>query len=224
MQTNMQDSVRNRRQIPAAKPPRFASIFTATGCPRPLYDEVLFEVDGCVVTPTLGSILPHWLLVIPPQPVANFAQWRMATGTEPHDLVRSVLAKRSIANSRAIWFEHGPAHHGSPLSCGVDHAHLHVIIDAPFTFQEFISATTAAANITWKARSVEAIYSTISAGNSYLIAGTSDCGFFSEHVDSVGSQFFRRIIAALTGQPHSWDYKTHPHIDNIRKTIQAFAD
>src|ERR1700694_1921574 len=44
---------------------RFATLLSAEACVRPVYDQILTEFSDCVVTPTLGSILPFWLLIIP---------------------------------------------------------------------------------------------------------------------------------------------------------------
>src|SRR5712691_11051269 len=109
---------------------RFAALLCEGGCPRPEYDQVLFEGHGYVVAPTLGSIIPNWLLVIPRESFVNFAHVRAVTGTEPHQVVTEVLERCGIESARGYWFEHGPATRGSQLACGVDHAHLHVIIDA----------------------------------------------------------------------------------------------
>jgi ATP adenylyltransferase len=224
MHRHMEETGIQPYQDTAANMGRFATILSAShGCARPLYDEVLFEIEGCVITPTLGSIVPYWLLVIPRTPSVNFAQWQSEIGLETHELVSRVLAHCSIASSRAFWFEHGAAHRGSPVSCGVDHAHLHIIIDAPFSFDEFTSSAVKSAPISWQRKSVDHAYRDIRDGTSYLFAASSERGMLAEHVDYVGSQFFRRVIADLIGQPQCWNYKTHAYIENIRKTVRTFA-
>jgi hypothetical protein len=47
----------------------FAFLLWEDVCPRPIYDEILLETRGCVVTPTLGSIIANWVLIIPRTPV-----------------------------------------------------------------------------------------------------------------------------------------------------------
>src|SRR5258708_30616651 len=107
---------------------RVEGLSSADSCGRAQYDEVLCEVDGCAVAPTLGSILPYWLLVVPRVSAVNFRRWAEALGREPYDLVKGVLVELDVCTDRVIWFEHGPADRASPLSCGADHAPLHVII------------------------------------------------------------------------------------------------
>jgi hypothetical protein len=153
----------------------------------------------------------------------NFVQWRAETRVEPHQLVRDVLAQIGVQNNRAIWFEHGPAARGSSLGCGVDHAHLHVVVDAPITFQDFVSAVKNAAPVVWHKRSAAHAHRSIVDGASYLMAASINRAVVAENVENVvGSQFFRRVIAGLVGRPQAWNYKTHPHIENARKTLSAF--
>lgn len=202
---------------------RFASLLAGGACPRPIYDEILLEMHDCVVAPTLGAILPNWLLVIPRMSAINFAQWEGETGTNPSDLVRRILAKYGIGNYRAIWFEHGPSEAGSSVGCGVDHAHLHVIVDPPFSYLDLVSASTKAAQLAWQQRTARTAHRSVKMGGSYLIAASMDDAVIAKNVENVGSQFFRRVIAALVQQPDAWNYRTHPHIDNVRETIRIFG-
>ena len=129
---------------------RFASLLASGECPRPLYDKILFETQGCVITPTLGSIIPDWILIIPRTPVLNFAHWQAMNGILPSELVQNILAKRCIKLNRAIWFEHGPSGAGTSVGCGIDQAHLHVIIDPPFSFPTFISSAMRSSELEWR--------------------------------------------------------------------------
>ncbi|MBI1778930.1 MAG: hypothetical protein HYR63_26630 [Proteobacteria bacterium] len=203
---------------------RFASLLFGSSCARPLYDEVLCAIDGCVVAPTLGSILPNWLLVVPRIPSVNFLQWRAETGIEPHQLMSKVLVELGIDRNQALWFEHGPVDGNSPVSCGADHAHLHLIVDAPFVFDDFVSAATRATDLSWSESPIADMYRNVRPETSYLVAASTDRAVLAVDVDCVGSQFFRRVVAELIEQPHTWDYKAYPYIDNIRKTLTNFRD
>jgi ATP adenylyltransferase len=189
---------------------------------RASYDEVLFEVDGCVVAPTLGSIVPNWLLIVPRKPFVNLARWAEGMNTEVSLLMSHVLARAGISSKRALWFEHGAAAHGSPAACGVDHAHLHLIVDPPFSFEQFISNTKNAAPICWQL-STEVNQKNVPHDVSYLFAASWNFTALALHVECVGSQFFRRVIADLIDQPTAWDYRRHPFVENVWKTISAFG-
>jgi len=202
---------------------RFASLLEEAGRHRAIYDEVLLETHGCVVTPTLGSILPNWLLVIPRTPAINFAWWQAASGTQACDLVQSILAKHNICGKRVIWFEHGPSEAGSSVGCGVDQAHLHIVVDAPFSFQDFVVEAAKTSQLTWHNRSARIALQSVNPLASYLVAASMDRAVIAQNVESVGSQFFRRLIATLIQRPDVWNYRTHPHLDNVRETIRAFS-
>jgi ATP adenylyltransferase len=202
---------------------RFAFLLAPGECLRPIYDEVLLETHGCVVTPTLGSILANWLLVVPRTPVINFARWLAAGGAQPCDLVEAILKKYDIANTRVIWFEHGPSDVGSSTGCGVDQAHLHVIVDAPFSFHDFVSGVTEASQLAWQNGSARTAHQSVKPEASYLIAASMDRAVVAQKVESVGSQYFRRVIADLVQQPDTWNYRAHPHLDNVRETIRTFS-
>lgn len=186
-------------------------------------DQVILETNDCVVAPTLGSIIPNWLLVVPHHAAVNFREWRSATGSSPDALLRAVLEKLDVRPGQAIWFEHGPSAAGSLLGCGVDHAHLHILIDPPFSFDEFVSVAIDASRIEWRAAPASAAYDAILPDASYLIAGTSGEAVIGENVDSIGSQFFRRVVANLAGKAEQWDYKIHAHLENVRYTLAAFG-
>jgi hypothetical protein len=59
-------------------------------------------------------------------------------------------------------------------------------------------------------------------GQSYCIAGCGEDVILACDVERAGSQFFRRVVASLTGASAEWDYRRHPHFENIRTTIEVF--
>lgn len=201
--------------------PRFAFLDRAGECPRPVYDQILSEVDGCVVTPTLGSIVPNWLLIVPQMPVLNFAEWRSITGMSPVDLIGKVLGKRSLEKD-FVWFEHGPVHSGTVVGCGVDQAHLHVIYDAPFSAEQFQHDAAVRSGLTWKKTAVDSAYAELDRQNSYFVAGSASTALFAQNVERAGSQFFRKVVASLAHQPDAWNYRTHPHLAQVDETIRTF--
>jgi ATP adenylyltransferase len=202
---------------------RFSDILAPNDCSREIYNEILFEIDGCVVTPTLGSIIPNWLLIIPRQPVLNFARWRTENGSEPMELIGKVAGAQSGRNAPAIWFEHGAGFHGSTLACGVEHAHLHVLIDPPFSFAEFCELVRRGHDLIWRRQPADSAYAQTSTGISYLITGSMREALVARDIVDVQSQFFRRIIAEMTGQRDAWDYKMHSFVENARITRDQFC-
>lgn len=186
-------------------------------------DHVLFEAHGCVVAPTLGSIIPNWLLILPRRHAVSFRDWRTDTNIDPIRLVDEALAAFDIEADQAIWFEHGPAAPDSVVGCGVDHAHLHVLINAPFSFDTFAAWSMARSPVDWYSCPAAGAYAGLAASGSYLLAGSNGDAMAAGHVEIVGSQFFRRVIAELVGRPNQWNYKTHAHMENVRRTVTTFT-
>jgi ATP adenylyltransferase len=138
-------------------------------------------------------------------------------------LIRNVLAEYGVASDRAIWFEHGASSAGSLVGCGVDQAHLHVLVDAPFSFQDFEREAKRASDLGWERRVAQTAYDSLEADTSYLLAAQSDWAVVVTKVESVGSQFFRRVVANLIHQPEIWNYRSHPNLRNVHETIRNFS-
>ncbi|RWX78575.1 hypothetical protein EPK99_08190 [Neorhizobium lilium] len=201
---------------------RFAPLLDPACQSRKIYDTVLFEVGDCVVAPTLGSIIPNWLLIVPTRPAMNFAQWYRGTGVNPQELIQEVSSTLRVELERIIWFEHGPSAVGSITGCGVDHAHIHVLVDPPFSFQAFDAAVRAESD-RWKPFNTSCVYDHILGNESYMIIGSDKRAIAGTSVEELGSQYFRRTIAGLVQKPHAWNYRTHAHIGNVRRTVKTLA-
>lgn len=119
---------------------RFRKIFDPRADTNPVFDIPLAEFSNCVVVPSLGSIISGWLLIIPKGDFLNFAQWRKIYDQNPLVLVDALHAELGRSPRRTIWFEHGADTRHSPIGCGTDHAHLHVLLDAPFSLRELADA------------------------------------------------------------------------------------
>lgn len=200
-------------QMPAG---RFDNILK--GAPSAaVYDTVLWDLGEVVVTPTLGSIIPHWVLAIPRDPAVNIARWSKDP-QEPLHLISQIASVAGYKLDQILWFEHGAPSIGAVTGCGVDHAHLHLLLQPPFSFEEFKAASRAAALIDWQEGNGNP-YETLRPDASYLVAGSSKRYFLAKDTDSVGSQFFRRIVASLAGVPNYWDYKRYSHLQNVKATL-----
>ena len=143
-------NIRPIRSVEISMPePRFHNIITGA-CPVPLYDTVLWDLGDVVVTPTLGSIIPHWFLVIPRTRVLNMASWLQWNRSASHRYLRQVARRVGRSADEIIWFEHGTAAVNGITGCGVDHAHMHLLIDPPFAFKDFKNAAKSTADLNWR--------------------------------------------------------------------------
>ena len=58
---------------------RFRDLLCGHNSERAAYNQVLLETRECIVAPTLGSIVPNWLLIVPRCPVVSFRKWQAIT-------------------------------------------------------------------------------------------------------------------------------------------------
>ena len=68
------------------------------------------------------------------------AQWTQRDHVAPVGYVRDIAGRMGRSADELIWFEHGSAAINAITGCGVDHAHLHLLVDPPFTFEQFRNA------------------------------------------------------------------------------------
>lgn len=182
-------------------------------------DRHLLGNNHFAVTPTLGSIVPNWVLIVPKIRVLSFAglgtDWR--SNLDP--ILDQVKNRLHTEGRELVCFEHGPASHGGSTGCGVDQAHLHVLA-LNSGFLEFIIQTNLA--LEWKSIHHVDPWSRINRGQDYYLMQSRDTCFVSYPEQSV-SQFFRKAVARFVGQRDDWDYNLVPHYDNARRTIRRFA-
>lgn len=186
------------------------------------HDQPLLERREWVVAPTLGAIVPNWLLAIPRRPALNFRDWAATGGERAETVLHDIRKHLGLASKELIWFEHGPAIAGTTVGCGLDHAHLHILLRPTFTFTDFVARARGLARLNWQEGPVECGYVGLDRNASYYIAGCGDRVITASHVEGAGSQFFRRIVGSLTGHDAEWDYRKFPHVENITRTIRAF--
>ena len=186
------------------------------------YDRPLLAHVDWLVAPTLGAVVPNWLLLIPRAPVLNFRAWSNLAGQSPGCLLDGVRQHLDLRKDEVIWFEHGPHTAGTLTGCGLDHAHIHILVRPGFRFEAFMEKARSLSKLEWIVGTSEEAYSGLSVGRSYLIAGSGDKAIVAQDVEVTGSQFFRRVVAALADARDTWDYRQYPHADHIAETISTF--
>lgn len=185
------------------------------------YDQPLMQNEGWLVVPTLGSIIPNWVLAVPRRRVLSFRDWAAGQEVSVEEVLSEIREQLGLQTDEIIWFEHGPASAGSVIGCGLDHAHLHILIHPPFDFAEFADCARASANLSWcEVKSAES-YSCLQGSSSYCVAGCGDRAIYATDVEDAGSQFFRRVVAKLV-QHTDWDYRHFAHSNNVETTIVEF--
>lgn len=202
---------------------RFANLLSENLEERAAHDTIIAERHGCILAPTLGSIVPNWLLLIPRDRSSNFANWLSVHECSISELVTDTLHAANLGDRKLIWFEHGAVGTGAAIGCGVDHAHIHILFDQPFTLKNLLAKSSSEHEVSWKRKDRFDCYNEIADAEPYLALGNSTESFFVQPANNIPSQFLRRCVASIVGAPHKWDYRAYPFASNIAQTIETCA-
>jgi ATP adenylyltransferase len=186
------------------------------------YNKVLFESDNFIVIPSLGSLLPGWLLIIPKHFSLNLSQLNKNELQELDDLALACELKlKEKFPSEVVRFEHGPAISQSKVGCGVDYAHLHIV---PVNF-DLIEGLETRLNVHYQWLEIESIQSLTSVpqDSDYLYYRNSANRHFVTHQKDIQSQLFRRVIAHQLSTPEAFDWKRFPQVDTVEETIKNLS-
>jgi diadenosine tetraphosphate (Ap4A) HIT family hydrolase len=186
------------------------------------WDRVLDESPSFVVFPSLGSLVPGWVLIVPRRPLLNLSGLTGSEWNELGELQARVGRRLSSFGDRLFLFEHGNRMVGGALGCGVDQAHLHIV---PLPFDLLQSVANNADN--------DIVWSSLNGASSFREAVLVDTEYVSIMNPSnreaiVGkvlrpkSQWVRRVIAGELGCTKGWDYKRHPNLHNLLGTVAGY--
>jgi ATP adenylyltransferase len=197
---------------------RFSALLSETRKSTEPWDAVLYDSREFLVAPTKGSIVPYWVLLVPKASVLNFARLSRHDLCKPFEMVATVASR--FNSSSFIWFEHGASTLGSATGCGVDHAHIHILLQPRFSFSDFHSEAAGSSDDAWTQASSREAYEQIVPHEDYYVCGDHKSAFVARG-KSLGRQFFRKVIAKLEHVPTEWDYEQYHHLPNVLKTIGA---
>lgn len=183
---------------------------------RPAHDIVVASNDHFVAVPSLGALVPGWLLLIPRRPMPTLSLLNFAERKSLVALRSNVSNRLSSYGSQIYAFEHGGSS-GSLVSCGVDQAHLHLV---PLEFD--LLQIAQAQDLNWRTSiAVHELTEKETVGKEYLFverSGASLIGF----PEAPTSQWFRQLIAQKCGV-EEWDYKRNPNLNQLEATAVALT-
>lgn len=193
----------------------------AVAWPTTEWDLEIFGSRHFSVVPSLGSLLPGWLLIVPRRPLLNL---RGLSPDEFADLerLRARLRGRLSALPGTIFeFEHGSLHAGSATGCGVDQAHLHMV---PLPFDLIKGASDLSSQrVEWLHTGYTGNpWSLIPQEREYVLIHRDGGPSVIGAIILPESQWLRKVIAQKLSPVAEWDYKTNPCLGNIRHTIRMF--
>ena len=154
----------------------------------------------------------------------NFSDWKRITNLSPYQQVSRFISDVFRFPKKYIWFEHGSNVTGSVIGCGVDQAHIHIIMNTKFDLEEMLDATESLGVSDWQPVEASTSYDLRQDSSEYLIFGDEKKAYFTNVSEAIGSQFFRRVLAKIDGNRQDWDYKKYPHLENAKKSIEYVID
>ena len=195
---------------------RFDWIYGNTGV-RHNWDVDLTPDCEFATVPTVGALLPNWLLFMPREHHVSIANMKSDARVRLFKHARRIMSSLvgHHPGEGVAFFEHGAGNTGSLVGCGVDHAHLHAV---PLSFnlsesflEELRTVVTADSVDPWSSVSTP----------EYLLC-VDEAGAYIATPAKPVSQFFRRIIASSIGQGERWNYRDYPFTENMMETVRNF--
>lgn len=176
-----------------------------------------------MVVPTVGAIVPGWLLVVPRKHFLCVGAMGDALRREMRELSETAAEALRVSFGPVTFFEHGPTEPATSVGCGVDHAHLHVVASnvdllggARQIAQQPLSwSRVAGMQLTadYFRRRLPYLYVELPNGEVWL--GTHS---------KIESQLFRKVIAAASGRADVFDWKCHSFEENVHQTVHTVEE
>lgn len=179
-------------------------------------DEVLVASPSFLVVTSVGSLLDGWLLIVPRRHILSMRACTLDEVKEFRSLtanLRTVLQEEYRCG--VVTFEHGPARASTRMGCGVDHAHLHVV---PTELDLLAQAGSIDPDLRWGVVDAYASIAQVSGTRDYLFYSDQGAIEYVATGTNIPSQFFRRLIARLTGQADQWNWRDHPRPEVSSRT------
>jgi diadenosine tetraphosphate (Ap4A) HIT family hydrolase len=164
-------------------------------------------------------LVEGWVLIVPR---GHF----ISTGAFPPELTAEFVAFKQEVSSRlqALYgdicaFEHGPWAPSHQVGCGVDHAHVHLV---PLSFSLLDAAKSYIPGVEWQPASWSHCARAVAQELDYLFVEQPVGVGRIAVADQFGSQILRRAISSHIGRPNEFDWRNHPHEQNIERTVNRF--
>lgn len=166
-----------------------------------LADRFVFETHDFKIVPTLGQIVPGYLLLVPSEHYCALADLPIAQLGELEELKRTVDRRLHCTYGDYLLFEHG-ARNANSGGCGIYHAHLHAVplsktndpveqLKRAYPHDEL----SGLADLKHLNETASYLYYREVAGSQYV--------FYTEHLPS---QYVRRLVAQAIGSDN-WDWR-----------------
>jgi len=185
-------------------------------------DTIVFATENFVVTPTVGSIVPGWLLVTPKKHFVCMGAMGDALLNELDDVCSRAEQLLAESFGSTVRFEHGPVSPLRPVGCGIDHAHTHIVATAADLLGT--SAKVSQSPLDWaRVDRSDAVGLAYALNIPYLfLRDQNGCSWICSS-PNIGSQVLRRAVAASVGIPEEFDWKTNRFDKHIELTLEGLG-
>jgi diadenosine tetraphosphate (Ap4A) HIT family hydrolase len=188
-----------------------------------LWDTPIFDSELFVVVPTVGALVEGWLLVVPKMPIPCFASLPTSAFSELESLLADIVPIVQSDYGPISLFEHGSTATASPIGCGVDHAHLHLV---PAKCDLQAGAQKIAPSIRWSGiSSFKQLRDQVRDGYWFVQQpyGSGGCKVGVCVDDDPPSQLFRKVIATSLGHPEAFDWRAGLGETRIAATVERLS-
>lgn len=170
--------------------------------------------------PTLGSIVPGWLLVVSRDHYlcsGALTPARLQLLSEAVEVARLLVSK---AFSPPTIFEHGPAIPGTPVGCGIDHLHMHI---APLPRSLALQCTELFGTEWHPLIHPDEMSVMYHKGTSYLTVQEPGFGWLWATPPDGVRQPLRKAIAHMMNVPNLFDYRKDSFEENVALTLREIS-
>ncbi len=171
------------------------------------------------VLPPLGQFVEGGLLILANDHQLSFAHLPEERFEDLELVTDDVVKKITKVYGRSpVIFEHGPMCSAEKGTCCVDHAHLNVFpvkVDVHARLKHFPHRSAA---------NFQQLTELGQRQRPYLFVQGNDGRRRVYEVDTVPSQYIRKIITAEIGCPERWHWREYLGLEEMKKTLAALSD
>lgn len=183
-------------------------------------NQPFFESELFYAFTSIGAFIPGWVLIFPKTHMYNLSD--LYSSKDFLAFIHLIRTSVEKLYGKTIMFEHGALYKGA-TSCGVNHAHLHII---PFE-GSIESLVKSEGSYHWKSFNAENIKNKVGF-NEYLLCSDANSedelsGIFTL-LDKPISQYFRKILADSINLGVSYDYKKEPFMVESSQTYSLLKE
>lgn len=181
-----------------------------------LSESLIYEDEYIFVTPDLSPLVPGHLLIVSQNHYNSFAE----APIEVQDALQRAIQHihNDLRYEKIVWFEHGAVFPGKG-GASIDHAHIHVL-PYDFPIQRVVETDN---KYSKKIEFSKDIFYTLAKKQPYLWISNSFNSSSIYYVDSLPSQYLRKIVMRLQGK-REYDWKSNffeeESIRKYRETLE----